>query len=81
MSFSMSGRTYHLLHQILHNESLLLCANIAHPHPAIFQFIVNNKHVPFKEAANRSSQVRKTLSNTICIPLSLCKGTIISTVI
>lgn len=65
MSFSMSGRTYHLLHQILHNESLLLCANIAHPHPAIFQFIVNNKHVPFKEAANRSSQNKVTKKDFI----------------
>lgn len=42
--------TYHLFHQILHDEALLLCANIGHPHPAIIQFIVNNKHVPFQEA-------------------------------
>lgn len=40
-------RTYHLLHKILHNEALLLRANISHPHPAIIQLIVNNEHVPF----------------------------------
>lgn len=48
-------RTHHLLHQILHNEALLLRANVGHPHPAIVQFIVNNKHVPFQEAGVKES--------------------------
>lgn len=54
--------THHLLHQIFHNEALLLCANIGHPHPTVIQFIVNNKHVPFKEAGTNKNRKKKEMS-------------------
>lgn len=41
--------THHLLHQIIHYKALFVCSDIGHPHPAVFMFIVNNKHVSFKE--------------------------------
>lgn len=55
--------TYHLLHQILHDQPLLSCADISYPHPAILQVIVNNKHVPFQEAEGTRQNIMTQLSS------------------
>lgn len=52
--------THHLLHQVLHDEALLLRADVGHPQPAVIQFIVNDKHVPFQEAWDAWGEEKKS---------------------
>lgn len=56
--------TYHFFYQVFYNKTLFICTKVGNPHPAIFQFIMDNKHVSFKETKENYSnnKVRNTIT-------------------
>jgi len=49
--------TYHFFYQVFYNKTLLICPQVRNPHPAIFQFIMDNKHVSFEETEEGYSKI------------------------